>query len=446
MESFIAAANSDMQADVHIPELDLRAFDKQASYVIRRDQTSTICPVPVLNPRTTRTAKMTVTDANFIDVGSCFFTFTVRNLANAADNQVLQPLSAIPHNFFRRMRVMLNGTVLEDISHLNRVEEQISRFLSAGKRRNAGDAGTGWATLTDEGTGSISKTIPRNGTKKVSWRPLSSGFMACGKYVPLLGGSAGGWSVELELADPADAVLAHGDEAAGGLSQSWAIEDLRLHVDSVTLTTDLANEFAEQLVNDSILIPFQSIACDMQYFAPGTTDVNISLAKQYSRLNTVTASFCDLPEAVPPAGAAGVHSRTMNRFYLAHANKDKVNTYLQVNNQRFPAHDTVGATQHFVRLQQGLGLHNSLMHSLCFSQDAYGGTDAGDAAPKDARYFLVMNDVEAVPHVSASGMPVLGGGVIQFVAKDVGQPRTVYLTCQFDSVCEIRNQGCALFT
>ena len=65
MESFIAAANSDMQAEVQIPELNLTAFDKQAPYVTRRDQTSTVCPVPVLKPTTTRTAKLTVTDLNF---------------------------------------------------------------------------------------------------------------------------------------------------------------------------------------------------------------------------------------------------------------------------------------------------------------------------------------------------------------------------------------------
>ena len=74
MESFIAAANSDMQAEVRIPEINLTAFDQQAPYVTRRDSTSTMCPVPVLKPATTRTAKMTVTDMNFIDLGSLYFT------------------------------------------------------------------------------------------------------------------------------------------------------------------------------------------------------------------------------------------------------------------------------------------------------------------------------------------------------------------------------------
>ena len=193
MESFIAASNADGAAEVKIPEINLTAFDQQAPYVTRRDQTSTVCPVPVLKPTTTRTAKMTVTDANFIDLSSLYFTWRIRNNGAAP----LRPLSAIPHCWFRRMRWMLNGTVLEDISHLSRVEEQVSRFVSTNKKRNYGDVGSGWETLDDTGLSSLPKVIRANSSKKVSWRPLSSGWLACGKYIPLLGGSSGGLSCEI---------------------------------------------------------------------------------------------------------------------------------------------------------------------------------------------------------------------------------------------------------
>ena len=135
MESFIAAANSDMQAEVKIPEINLQAFDQQAPYVTRRDQTSTACPTPVLKPSTTRTAKITVTDLNFIDVGSLYFTMRLRNNDDA---KKLLPLSAIPHCWFRRMTWSLNGCVLEDVAQLSRVEEQISRFVSTNKKMNYG--------------------------------------------------------------------------------------------------------------------------------------------------------------------------------------------------------------------------------------------------------------------------------------------------------------------
>ena len=203
---------------------------------------------------------------------------------------------------------MLNGTVLEDISHLSRIEEQISRFVSTNKRRNYGDVGSGWETLTDAGIDALPKAIDGQHSKKVAWRPLSSGWLQCGKYIPLLGGSAGGLSCEMELSDATDAVL-----NGAGMSTDWQIEEFEMHVDSVTMATELASQMAEQLIHDSILIPFQSNACDVQYLPAGSNNVTLSLAKQYSRLNSVIVSFCDEIPATPPTN---VHDKLMNRFYL----------------------------------------------------------------------------------------------------------------------------------
>ena len=271
----------------------------------------------------------------------------------------------------------------------------------------------------------------------MSWRPLSSGWLACGKYLPLLGGSAGGLSCELELADPTDACLEF-----AGKSTDWQIEEFEMHVDSVTMTSELASAMADQLINDSILIPLQSVSCDVQYLANAGPNVVLSLSKQVSRLNTVIVSFADNILAATDDNAANVHGRLMNRFYLSGASKETVSSHLQLNNMRYPQHDTVGAQQHLIKLQQGLGIYNSVSHSLAFDQDAYGGSDAG----ADARYFCCMTDCEMVPHVSASGQPVLGGGVIQFTAKNLGAPTQAFIMTHFDSVCEIRNQGCALYT
>ena len=261
--------------------------------------------------------------------------------------------------------------------------------------------------------------------------------LACGKFLPLLGGSSGGLSCELELSDQTDACL-----DAAGLSTDWQLEEFEMHVDSVTMTSELASAMADQLINDSILIPFQSVSCDVQYLANAANNVVLSLSKQVSRLNTVIASFADDIVGTPANSAAGVHSKLMNRFYLSGANKETVSSFLQLNNMRYPQHDTVGAQQHLIKLQQGLGIYNSVSHSLAFDQDAYGGTDAG----ADARYFCCMTDCEMVPHVSASGQPVLGGGVIQFTGKNLGAPTMAFITTHFDAVCEIRIQGCSLYT
>ena len=154
---------------------------------------------------------------------------------------------------------MLNGTVLEDSGmHLNRLEEQISRFVGTNKRANYGTVGTGWEIYPTDDTPGLPKEIPANSSVRVCWRPLSSGWLHASKMVPLLGGSSGGLSCELEASDFTDACLSH---AAG--STNWSIVDLTLHCDSVTLSTAMASQFADQLLNDSILIPFQASTMDV---------------------------------------------------------------------------------------------------------------------------------------------------------------------------------------
>ena len=172
MESFIAEGT-----DQIIPELSPEAYQNQASYVVSRTQTRTSCPTPTLSPNSVRTAKISIVDGNFIDLSSCWFSFTIRNTAvtaDAAEVAYLQPLSAIPHCWFRRAIIRVNGATVDDVMHLNRVEEQISRFVSTNKKRNWGDAGHGWATLLDSGVG-VSKVIKKGQERRVTWRPLSLG-------------------------------------------------------------------------------------------------------------------------------------------------------------------------------------------------------------------------------------------------------------------------------
>ena len=77
-------------------------------------------------------------------------------------NTPLRPASAIPSCFFRRMILKVNGATVEDISNLGRLESQIAMFVSTNKKRNWGDAGSGWQTLTDSGIDSLPKIIAAN--------------------------------------------------------------------------------------------------------------------------------------------------------------------------------------------------------------------------------------------------------------------------------------------
>ena len=429
MESVIASGN-----DAPIPEIDPSVFQNQASYVVRREQTTTTCATPVISPNAVRTAKLTIVDGNFLDLSTLHFSFIVKNLSATLP---LQPLDAIPHGWFRRMIIKVNGATCEDISNLGRMEEQISRFVSTNKRRNWGDAGHGWQTLTDISTDAVAKRIEHAdpaanpavpGFQRVTWRPLSSGFLQISKFLPMLGGASGGLSLELECSDLTDAC-----STAAGNSQVWQLEQIQVHVDSVQLTSEMTNNFAEMLYRgESILIPYTANAMDVQYLNAGENQV-LSLAKQYSRLATVGVSL-------GVAAGATIAGASMNNFFLPRTSNETVESFIQVNNQRWPQFNIVGTKQHFHRMMQALGVWNSASHAVCISAAGYGD---GSAA---ATQFLALYDLEAVPGAEASGTPVQGGGQVQITLKGVAGATRAYISTHFDSVLEIKSQGAICYS
>ena len=428
MESVLAGGS-----DTRIPELDVSAYQNQASYVIKREQTSTTCHSPAISPGSVRTAKFNVVDGNFLDLSTLHLTWT----CNEKHSRELIPASAIPHCWWRRLIIKVNGATVEDINHLARLEEQITRYTSTNKRRNWGDAGTGWATLTDKGVDAISKPIAANGSVNVAWRPVSSGFLQCGKYLPMMGGAAGGLQIEIECADLTDAVV-----NAAGKSAAWELSELKLHCDSVMLASEMTSSFAEMLISgESILIPYQANAMDVQYLT-GVSEVNLSIAKQFSRLATVFVSLEDNSAATAPAAATAeqAHTKSMNNFFLPQASAATIESYIQINNQRWPQFNTIGTRHHFLRLLQCLGVWNSVSHAVNISAEGYGdGTKA-------SRQWVASFDLEATPQAEASGIPVQGGGTVMIHLKNITGATKAYIATHYDAVLEIKSQGAIVYS
>jgi hypothetical protein len=433
MESLYAAGD-----DQRIPELELAKYENQASYVIRRDQTQTLCATPELKSNSIRTATFNIVDGNFLDLSTLFFSFKVNNKDTVADH-TLRPASAIPHCWFRRLIIKCNGSTVEDIMHLSRVEEQMTRFVSTNKRRNWGDAGHGWEELTDAGIDALSKPIGVGGSQRVTWRPVSSGFLQCGRYIPMMGG-AGGLSFELELADPTEAVVNTANK-----STDWSITNFTLHVDSVQLTSEVTNSFADTLTNQPIIIPYQANSVDVQYLTGGP-NVVLTLAKQFSRLASVFVSLENAPADAITDNAAGALKKSMNNFYLPAGSAEAVASHITVNNMRWPNFDNEGTKQHYMRLQHCVGVWNSLSHGTNISADGFGNGTV------DSTQFVFGFDLETVPHAEASGISVQGGGHIQVDLKNIGGaggaggPIKAYIMTHYDAALEIRSQGSIVYS
>ena len=244
----------------------------------------------------------------------------------------------------------------------------------------------------------------------------------------MMGGAAGGFSVELECAELVDAVNTAADH-----SLLWQIEQIQLHVDSVQLTSEMTSNFADMLVRgESILMPYTANAMDVQYLNAGDSQV-LSLAKQYSLLATVEVSLGQ-------AAGATVATASMNNFFLPITSSETVESYIQVNNQRWPVFNIVRTKQHFHRMLQALGVWNSASHAVNISAKGYGDGSA------QSTQFLALYDLEAVPQAEASGTPVQGGGQVQISLKGVAGATRAYISTHYDAVLEIKSQGAIAYS
>jgi len=249
----------------------------------------------------------------------------------------------------------------------------------------------------------------------------------------MMGGS-NGLSFELELADPIDAVV-----NGPANSTDWSITNFTLHVDSVQLTSEVTNSFADMLTNQPIIIPYQANSCDVQYLT-GNPNVVLTLAKQYSRLATVFVSLENAPADAITDDAAGALKKSMNNFYLPKESAETVASHITVNNMRWPNFDIEGTKQHYMRLQHCLGVWNSISHATNISANGFGNGTA------DSTQFVFGYDLETVPHAEASGISVQGGGHIQVDLKNIGNPIKAYIMTHYDCALEIRSQGSIVYS
>ena len=133
-----------------------------------------------------------------------------------------------------------------------------------------------------------------------------------------------------------------------------------------------------------------------------------------------------------------------NNFYLADDQADAVESYIQVNNKRWPAFNTQGTKQHFQRLLRGLGTFNSQSHASCISEAGYGNNTAA------ARQFVTMHDLETMPACESTGMLVAGGGTVQITLKNTGTagkaPSRAFIVTHSDAVLELKDQSSIVYS
>ena len=247
-------------------------------------------------PRGVKIMKFMLTGTDWLDPSTVRVQFTLNNKDPAKN---LHPLNPLPATFFRRLRIICGGIVIEDIDFYNRVYNMVHTLLPFERRMNDFAEGFGLA----EGYGSTynqrlqNKAIgfdaayesPTVRDRRVVLFPLLCGLMNQSKFLPLR--FMQGLQIELELVSSYTDCILTGDE----YSQNWWISEPQIKCDVVTLDNQLDNEYTDHLMQGkSLPINFSSFVHQVQ--AIGKTDRPvIALSRAFTRLKTVYVTFYKTP-------------------------------------------------------------------------------------------------------------------------------------------------------
>ena len=277
--------------------------------------------------------KFMLTGTDWLDPSTVRIMFTLNNSdATAPQKKFLHPLNPLPANFFRRLRILAGGQVIEDIDYYNRVYNMVHTLLPFERRMNDFAEGFGLA----EGYGSNfnsrlqTKAIgfdagyesPTVREKRIVMFPLLCGLFNQSKMLPLR--FLQGLQIELEVVNNFADAISTCDHVSG----KGTISECQVKCDVVTLDNQLDNEYTDHLMQGkSLPINFSSFVHQVQ--AIGQTDRPvIALSRAFTRLKTVYVTFFKTPklwkrtadgkaieEIVPAIEPKGYPLKEANFFY-----------------------------------------------------------------------------------------------------------------------------------
>jgi len=212
----------------------------------------------------------------------------------------LHPINPLPATFFRRLRILCGGIVVEDIDMYNRVYNMVHTLLPYERRMNDYAEGFGLAEgfgstyngrLQYKGIGfDAGNESPTVRQERIVLFPLLCGLMNQSKFLPLR--FLQGLQIELEVVNNFAEPILTGTE----YSDNWWISEAQIKCDVVTLDNQLENAYTDHLMQGkSLPINFASFVHQVQ--AIGKTDRPvIAHSRAFTRLKTVYVTFFKQPK------------------------------------------------------------------------------------------------------------------------------------------------------
>ena len=408
------------------------------------------------SPTGTKAIKILLSGDQWLDPSTVRLMFDVHNPADPA--KLLRPLGG-PHTFFRRMRILCGGTVVEDIDNYSRVHE-LMKMLTAKDKRVNDDAeafGQSWDKYSTLNVDTLPGII--GGQSQTVLMTLCSGLLSQPKMLPIRNMPI---TIELEVdsnvQNPILTYLPGGGGTnfdAANTSEQWVLQNVQVKCDVVTLDNQLDNSFTSHLLEGKALpINFQTYISQMQTVQGGTSGSTI-LGQQKIRLS-VTRALSRLKNAFvtfykePANNAYGSRYKEWNSFYSpmeAHTG-DTMNIFdssgeisdfqIQVGNKNFPETSMRSLSECYYQLRKTLGSHTQ-HNSIDISQHEY-----------RCRKFVIGLDMEKVLEAGFTGLNSRNGDIMSIRSdfKDTtaaNWPTQMHIVLTSDCVLECRDSGCQVF-
>lgn len=417
----------------------------------------------------TKLIKIALTGQDWLDPTTFRVMFDVVN--NERDSPIIKPLLPVsgPWCFFRRVRLLAGGQVIEDIDYYNRVHEMMEILTASDSRNNEMVEGFGYI-VREHGPTKL-REVPRiaeiNGVTDsltVCFKPLC-GLLNQNKFIPLT--YVQSLSIELELVDNASEPIFNivneerkiGETVYNGFttdtySTDWQIEQVQAKCDMLILDTQLQNSYTELLMDvKEIPIHFTTFVSQYQTIRNQNQPfVNVSRAA--TRLKSIFVSFDkDLPKGVQ--GDPWNYRSTPTRkswnefyspgsisnyaFYMPQAS-DEFEFQVQIGSKLFPEYPIRSHAEAYYQLRKTLGVQSSKVHSFDISPQEY----------RDNRLILGI-DTEKALGASLTGLNTRAGDLMTIRMKyDSGLPNTLYadnihIVLHTDNMLKIGMTGVSVF-
>ena len=402
----------------------------------------------------TRVIRINLTGEGWLDPSTVRLMMTVRN---THDTRTLVPLSG-GWSFFRRVRCLIGGSIVDDVDYYSRVHEMLHILTSKTNRDNDEIEGFGYRWDSDNNYGPDNVTqlnytgIGHGSAKTVSFKPLC-GLFNQSKLIPL------SWSpltLEFEVVSLAtDPLLSaqagnfgDGTYNEGNLSTTWQLEDVQIKCDLVTLDSALQNSYAEHVLSGKALpINYSTYITQFQTLANGLP-MSVNVTRSVSRLKSIFFNFDGNRPTLANGDRTTYYNKEFNNF--AHPMRggfnfnNELQLSVQIGSKLFPEYPIRSASEAYYQLKKALGIHGSAFHSISPTFSQY---------VRD--HFIVGIDTEKVLDAGFTGLSTRAGDLMVVRAQGANgnlanadfntYANKLYIVLHTDQILEIRDVGTQVF-